>query len=157
MKTECARSAGTEPEANISVERLIGLLRILMLVLIACIVMFVGCSVNAGNSQSSTLDSARDLYSYQYNFSKGTTLLNIIPVTLVQDVYDNYDELQDSGSEYAPISLREYAVINTVYLDYDTDCSIVWNKDSGEVYIEQTVVADREEYKQKQHKTISLL
>ena len=157
MKTECARSASTEPEANISVERLMGLLRILMLVLIVCIVMFVGCSRPVRSPEKNTLDSAKDLYSYQYNFSKGTALLNIIPSTLVQNVYDNYDELKDFGSGYAPISLREYAVINTVYLDYDTDCSIVWNKDSGEVYIEQTVIADREEYKQKQHKTISLL
>ena len=99
------------------------------------------------------IDSAEDiLYAYQKNFADGTATLNIIPVDLTQELYDNYDRLQEEGNKKAPILLREYAVTDTVYFDYDSGYSIVWEKGSGEVRIEETDIEEWEEFRQKQHK-----
>ena len=128
-------------------------LRVLLIAVLISVMTLGGCSLMERSSSGNNIyDSVNNLYSYQYNYSTGTALLNIIPAMMVQDVYDNYDELKDSGNAFIPISLREYAAINTVYLDYDTDCSIVWNKNTDDVHIEKTVIADREDYRQKQHK-----
>lgn len=119
------------------------------LAVIFIMVLIVGC---AKKIDSKVLDSADNLYGYQLNYSNGTALLNIIPVDMVKDVYDNYDQLTEANYEKAPVMLREYAVTNTVYLDYDTDCSIVWEKDTGAVTIQKTDVAEREAYREKAHK-----
>ena len=122
-------------------------------IVVVAMIVLAGCTARRNKGiDSSVMSSVDSLYGYQYNYSKGTALLNIIPADMLKDVYDNYDDLKESGNKYVPISLREYAAINTVYLDYDTDYSIVWNKDTDDVRIEKTVIADREEYKQKQHK-----
>ena len=148
-----ARSADTEHEVDIMKNRGMRRLLVTVIAVLIGIMALAGCSRIRGSiSGSDAYDSVKNLYSYQYNYSTGTALLNIIPPRMVQDVYDNYDELRDSGDVLVPISLREYAAINTVYLDYDTNCSIVWNKNTDDVHLERTVIADREEYKQKQHR-----
>ena len=96
--------------------------------------------------------SIEALYGYQLNFSKGTATLNIIPETMVQELYDKYDVLKEENAGHLPIQIREYAVTDTVYFDYDTDCSIVWDKKTGDVRIEQTDIIARDEFMQKQHK-----
>ena len=97
-------------------------------------------------------EAAETLYSFQKNYANGTALLNLIPVEMVRQVYDNYEELLRAGIPQAPVLLREYAVTETVYLDYDTDCSIVWDKQTGDVRIEKTEVAEREAFREKAHK-----
>ena len=97
-------------------------------------------------------EAAETLYSFQKNYANGTALLNLIPVEMVRQVYDNYEELLRAGIPQAPVLLREYAVTETVYLDYDTDCSIVWDKQTGDVRIEKTEVAERESFREKAHK-----
>lgn len=92
------------------------------------------------------------LYDYQYNYSKGTALLLEIPYVMVENIYDNYDLLSENSIEKAPIMLREYAGTNTVYLDYDSDYSIVWSKNDNSVTIEDTDIIAREDYKLKAHK-----
>ena len=71
---------------------------------------------------------------------------------LVQELYDKYDTLKEENAEHLPIQIREYAVTDTVYFDYDTDYSIVWDKKTGDVRIEQTDITERDEFMQKQHK-----
>ena len=97
-------------------------------------------------------EAAETLYSFQKNYANGTALLNLIPVEMVRQVYDNYEELLRAGIPQAPVLLREYAVTETVYLDYDTDCSIVWDKQTGDVRIEKTEVAEREAFREHAHK-----
>ena len=92
------------------------------------------------------------LYDYQYNYSKGTALLLEIPYVMVENIYDNYDLLSENSIEKAPIMLREYAGTNTVYLDYDSNLSIVWSKNDNSVTIEDTDIIAREDYKLKAHK-----
>lgn len=92
------------------------------------------------------------LYDYQYNYSKGTALLLEIPYVMAENIYNNYDLLTENKIEKAPIMLREYAGTNTVYLDYDSDYSIVWSKNDNSVTIEDTDIIAREDYKLKAHK-----
>ena len=92
------------------------------------------------------------LYDYQYNYSEGTALLLEIPYVMVENIYNNYDLLTENKIEKTPIMLREYAGTNTVYLDYASDYSIVWNKNDNSVTIEDTDVIAREDYKLKAHK-----
>lgn len=93
-----------------------------------------------------------DLYANQKNFSEGTAMLNIIPSVTVEAIYNNWEDVSASGMKEAPISLREYVEPSIVYLDYATDFSIKWVKDTGEVSIEATDVQAREDYKQKAHR-----
>lgn len=135
--------------------------KMLTITVLAALLIFISiilstCAIKKSpDSKTRIINSVESLYSYQYNYSKGTATLNIIPVDIVKDVYDNYEELQKTQNPLIPISLREYAAINTVYFDYATDCSIVWDKDTDDIRIEKTVISDREEYKEKQHKSVS--
>ena len=137
---------------NQDVRKMLTISAIVALLVFSAIILST-CAIRENPSSKTRIyDSVESLYSYQYNYSKGTATLNIIPTDMVKDVYDNYEELQKTQNPLIPISLREYAAINTVYLDYATDYSIVWDKDTDDVHIEKTVIADREEYKEKQHK-----
>lgn len=98
------------------------------------------------------VDDIESLYSYQLNYANGTATLNIIPVPMAEYLYDNYEKMKAEGRDHLPTMLREYAATNTVYFDYDTDTSIVWNKDTGSVIIAPTDVEEREAFKEKQHK-----
>ena len=125
--------------------------------LILCIFLLAGCRAISNRYETieietSSSDDVEALYGYQLNFSKGTATLNIIPETMVQELYDKYDELKEKNVGHLPIQIREYAVTDTVYFDYDTDCSIVWDKETGDVRIEQTDITERDEFMQKQHK-----
>ena len=133
----------------------------LFLSIILCIatvsVLLVGCG-NKKTEDSKADFSAElnlaldDLYSVQLNYSNGTAPLNIIPFVTVETVYDNWDTIKDSSDERIPVSIREYVDPNVVYLDYSTDYSVKWNKENGDVVVEPTDIAAREDYKQKQHK-----
>lgn len=112
-------------------------------------------SLNGDISPVLTEDLMADverLYDYQYNYSEGTALLLEIPYVMVENIYNNYDLLTENKIEKAPIMLREYACTNTVYLDYDSDYSIVWSKNDNSVTIEDTDIIAREDYKLKAHK-----
>ena len=63
-----------------------------------------------------------------------------------------YADIADAKLDKAPIMLREYVDPSIVYFDYDTDYSIIWNKDTGDITIDKTDTDAREDYKQKQHK-----
>ena len=125
--------------------------------LMLCIFLLVGCRAISNRYETIEIetglsDDVEALYGYQLNFSKGTATLNIIPETMVQELYDKYDTLKEENAGHLPIQIREYAVTDTVYFDYDTDCSIVWDKKTGDVRIEQTDITERDEFMQKQHK-----
>lgn len=98
------------------------------------------------------VDDIENLYSYQLNYSNGTAQLNIIPTPMAENLYDNYEKMKAEGRNHLPIMIREYAATNMVYFDYDTDSSIVWNKDTGSVTIARTDIEEREAFKEKQHK-----
>ena len=97
-------------------------------------------------------DAMEELHSIAVNYSNGIAPLNIIPVPTVELIYDNWDAIEASDDANAPISLREYVEPSIVYLDYDVDYSIKWFKDSGDVQVQKTDIADREDYRQKAHK-----
>ena len=125
--------------------------------LMLCIFLLAGCRAISNRYETIEIetgssDDVEALYGYQLNFSKGTATLNIIPETMVQELYDKYDTLKEKNAGHLPIQIREYAVTDTVYFDYDTDCSIVWDKKTGDVRIEQTDITERDEFMQKQHK-----
>ena len=133
--------------------------------LMLCIFLLAGCraisnryetiEIETGSSDETDRQedsSVEALYGYQLNYSKGTATLNIIPETMVQELYDKYDVFKEKNVGHLPIQIREYAVTDTVYFDYDTDCSIVWDKKTGDVRIEQTDITGRDEFMQKQHK-----
>lgn len=106
-------------------------------------------AVSLSEETTAALD---DLYANQNAYANGTATMNIIPSTTVETVYNDWDAILESNNENAPISLREYVDPDIVYFDYDTDWSIKWDKESGDVMVEQTDIDAREDYKQKQHK-----
>lgn len=118
-------------------------------VLTGCIFLLAGCRARISKE---VIASVGSLYGYQMNYANGTATLNIIPETMVKDLYDNFDGLMAADAEHLPLQIREYAVTDTVYFDYDTDCSIVWDKKSGDVRIEHTDTTESDEFMQKQHK-----
>lgn len=118
-----------------------------------CIATLVGCGSNKKTQLSNeTIDAIENLYSYQLNYSNGVASLVEIPYVFAEEMYNNYDSIISLGNEHAPIGLREYAVTNTVYFDYDTDYSVVWNKNTNSISIEKTDINEREAFKEKQHK-----
>ena len=130
-------------------------------VVVSVLLALVGCgaksagSADAGNQvilSEDVLAALDDLYSVQINYSNGTAPLNIIPFVTVETIYNAWDDVAISGNDKAPISLREYVDPNVVYLDYSTDYSVKWYKDTGDVVVEPTDVAARDDYAQKQHK-----
>ncbi len=130
-------------------------------VVVSVLLALVGCGSkstggadtgNQVNLSEDVLVALDDLYSVQLNYSKGTAPLNIIPFVTVEAIYNAWDDVAISGNDKAPISLREYVDPDVVYLDYSTDYSVIWYKDSGDVIVEPTDVAARDDYAQKQHK-----
>lgn len=138
----------------------------LMLVLSLAAAVFAGCGKKAAQEtiedetviseseelSTETIDAIEELYSVQINYSNGTAPLNIIPSVVCQNVYDNWDAIEASDNDKAPVMLREYVEPEVVFFDYDTDYSIKWNKETGDVMVDKTDVAAREDYKQKSHK-----
>ena len=108
-------------------------------------------SIEAGITSQMT-EAIDELYATQLNYSNGVAQLNIIPDVTVKVIYDNWDTIADAKLDKAPIMLREYVDPSIVYFDYDTDYSIIWNKDTGDITIDKTDTDAREDYKQKQHK-----
>lgn len=136
----------------------IGLLKgILVIGLISVFIM--GCTkreasepVETGELTKEVKDSVEELYSVQINYANGTAPLNIIPSVVCQNVYDNWDAIEATKSDMVPIMLREYVDPDIVFFDYDTEYSIKWNKETGDVMVEKTDIDAREDYKQKEHK-----
>lgn len=134
------------------------------ILVVSILLTFIGCGAKDANNSSEASDSTTvvlsdevlaaidDLNAVQLNYSNGTAPLNIIPFVTVETIYNSWDDIVSSGNAKAPIMLREYVDPAAVYLDYDTDYSIIWYKDSGDVVVEPTDVTAREEFKQKQHK-----
>ena len=118
-------------------------------VLTGCIFLLAGCRARISKE---VLASVESLYGYQLNYANGTATLNLIPEVMVKDLYDNFDELTTAKTEHLPLQIRKYAVTDTVYFDYDTDCSIVWDKKTEDVHIEHTDIVERDDFMQKQHK-----
>lgn len=112
----------------------------------------IGGDSTASEGDISLDDALEQLDAIQQNYAQGTAPLNIIPVPLVQAVYDNYDAIEADPPANAPISLREYAATDEVFFDYSTDYSIKWEKQTGNITVEQTDVQEREDFKQKAHK-----
>lgn len=131
-------------------KKYIAILTVLMLIF-----SLTGCNNTSKDTTSiseTTKDAIENLYSIQENFSNGVNPLMEIPVAWTQEVYDNADDILNQNIDHAPIMLREYAAINTVYFDYDSDYSVVWDKNNNSVHIEATDTAERDEFSQKQHK-----
>ena len=129
----------------------------IILITLICLIAVLGCNnkendVTSSDISAMTQDAINNLYSIQLNYSQGTAPLNEIPVSFAESLYNDYDIVINAGIKEAPIMLREYAATNTVYFDYDTDYSIVWDKNAGSVLVEKTDVTERENFKQKQHK-----
>lgn len=124
---------------------------IIGLTVIVFVVSLFGCSSKPTISDEvkSAID---DLYAISVNFEQGISTLNIIPTETVQLVYDNWDDIVSLNIKEAPISLREYVEPSIVYLDYDNDISIKWEKDEMNVTVEKTDIDAREDYKNKMHK-----
>lgn len=97
-------------------------------------------------------DEVEELYSIQLNYSNGVAPLMIIPTPVVETIYNAWDDISGIDDERLPISIREYVEPSIVYFDYSTDYSVKWNKDTGDVTVEATDKAEREDYKLKQHK-----
>lgn len=121
------------------------------LLAVMCLLTVVGCGKKNALSEE-TKDAVDNLYSIQSNYSQGVAPLIEIPPMWAQELYDNFDAIIESGDANAPISLREYAVTNVVYFDYDDDYSVVWDKNNDSVSIEPTDVEEREAFKEKMHK-----
>lgn len=118
---------------------------------IVLVVTLFGCSkkTTVPDEVKSAID---DLYAISVNFEQGIATLNIIPTETVQLIYDNWDDIVSLDIKEAPISLREYVEPSIVYLDYDNDISIKWEKDEMNVTVEKTDIDAREDYKNKMHK-----
>lgn len=109
-------------------------------------------TVKGGSLSPERMAVLESLYANQLNFSNGIAQTNLIPVADVEELYNHYDDIEGTAIEEAPILLREYAETNEVYFDYATDFSIKWEKDTGNITIEPTDTAEREEFRQKAHK-----
>lgn len=124
-----------------------------ILLFLLCLLSLTGCGKKEEISLSDeTMDAISNLYSIQANYAQGTAPMIEIPPVWAEELYNNADLIIGSDIEGAPIMLREYAATNVVYFDYDDDFSVVWDKDNNSVTVEATDTAEREEFKQKQHK-----
>lgn len=99
-----------------------------------------------------TLDALENLYSIQGNYANGMAPLIEIPSVWTKDLYDNWDAIEVAQVDNAPMLLREYALTDMVYFDYDTDYSVVWDKKNDSVMVEPTDTQERDEFMQKEHK-----
>ena len=101
---------------------------------------------------ANVVDEVEELYAIQLNYSDGVAPLMIIPTPVVETIYNAWDDISGINNEKLPILIREYVEPSIVYFDYATDYSVKWNKDNGDVIVEPTDIAAREDYKLKQHK-----
>lgn len=127
----------------------------IMGILLICMIVIgvTGCGEKTEkNLSKEATDAIAELYAIQENYSNGIAPANIIPVPTVEAIYNNWDDIEEVNAKMAPISLREYVDPSVVYFDYDTDYSVKWIKDTGDVLVEETDVTAREDYKQKMHK-----
>ena len=98
------------------------------------------------------IDSVNNLYDFQRSFAAGTNMLIEIPPDMAEDLYNNYEVMKADDVAHLPTLLREYAVTNTVYFDYDSGVSVVYDRTNHRVSLEKTDIDEMNNYMEKEHK-----